>query len=170
MRYVLTGVIVVICLAAAVVVTGMLLPKAHVATRTVHLKQAPERIWALVAGDQSWRPELKKSERLPDQEGRRRWREVDRHGGAITFETVEAEPPRRLVTRIADRNLPFGGNWIYEIRPESGGAAVQITERGEVYNPIFRFVSRFIMGHTATIDAYLSGLRKRLEEEAPRQD
>ncbi len=163
------GAIVLAGLAAAVFVTGMLLPKAHVASGTIHLQQTPERIWDLVAGDQSWRPELTKCESLPDREGRRRWREVDRHGGAITFEAIEADPPRRLVTRIADRNLPFGGEWIYEIRPESSGAAVQITERGEVYNPIFRFVSRFIMGYTATIDAYLSALRKRLEEEAPRR-
>jgi hypothetical protein len=43
------------------------------------------------------------------------------------------------------------------------GSELRITEEGEVYNPIFRFVSRFIMGHTATIDSYLSAVRKRLE-------
>jgi hypothetical protein len=35
---------------------------------------------------------------------------------------------------------------------------VQITERGEVYNPVFRFVSRFIMGHSATASAFLKAL------------
>ncbi len=34
-------------------------------------------------------------------------------------------------------------------------SSVTITERGSVYNPIFRFMSRFIFGHTATVEAYL---------------
>jgi hypothetical protein len=37
-------------------------------------------------------------------------------------------------------------------------AIVQITEDGEVYNPVFRFVSRFILGHTRTMDFYLRAL------------
>jgi hypothetical protein len=77
---------------------------------------------------------------------------------------VESEQPLRLVTRIADPNLPFGGTWTYLIAPEAEGCSIEITEHGEVYNPIFRFVSRFIMGHAATIEAYLSALGKRLEE------
>jgi hypothetical protein len=34
------------------------------------------------------------------------------------------------------------------------GTELTITENGEVYNPLFRFVSRFIMGHAATIEKY----------------
>jgi len=35
-----------------------------------------------------------------------------------------------------------------------------------VSNVIFRFVSRFIMGHHATMDSYLRNVAKRLNEEA----
>jgi hypothetical protein len=42
-----------------------------------------------------------------------------------------------------------------------GASIVAITEHGSVYNPAFRFVSKFIMGHTATIDAYLRALGSR---------
>ena len=35
---------------------------------------------------------------------------------------------------------------------------VRITEDGEVYNPIFRFVSRFVFGQTRMLDAYLRAL------------
>ena len=35
---------------------------------------------------------------------------------------------------------------------------VTITEHGEVYNPIFRFISKYIMGHNGTMDAYLTAL------------
>jgi hypothetical protein len=42
----------------------------------------------------------------------------------------------------------------------SNGTSVRITEDGEVYNPVFRFVTRFILGETATIDAYLRAMGK----------
>ena len=162
MKWLLIAGIVLAGLVAAVVITGLLLPKAHVATRSARFNHSPEQIWALIAGDQSWRPDVRRYEPLPDQNGHRCWKEVDKHGDTITFETVESDEPRRLVTRIADKNLPFGGSWTYEIAPDAGGSTIRITERGEVYNPIFRFVSKFIMGHTATIDAYLNALKKRL--------
>jgi hypothetical protein len=58
--------------------------------------------------------------------------------------------------------LPFGGTWVYEIVPEGDSCTLTITEHGKVYNPLFRFVSRFIMGHTATIDSYLAALNAKL--------
>jgi hypothetical protein len=42
---------------------------------------------------------------------------------------------------------------------------VTITERGVVYNPIFRFVSRFLMGYTATMKTYLNALARRFGGE-----
>ena len=71
----------------------------------------------------------------------------------MNYEVVDAIPGRRLVTKIADRNLPYGGSWTYEILADGSGSMLSITEAGEVYNPIFRFVSKFVMGHTATIDS-----------------
>jgi hypothetical protein len=95
------------------------------------------------------------------EQGLTRFRE-EGTSGPILFEITERTPPRRLVTRIADKSLPFGGRWIYEVVPEGTGSTLRITEEGEVYNPIFRFVSRFIMGHTSTIDGYLTAVQKRL--------
>jgi hypothetical protein len=92
------------------------------------------------------------------------WRETDKGGQTIAYEAVESAPPRRLVTRIADPSLPFGGTWTYDIAPASSGSGptLSITENGEVYNPVFRFVSRYIMGHAATIDSYLKAVKARL--------
>jgi hypothetical protein len=54
------------------------------------------------------------------------------------------------------------------VTPEGAGSRVRITERGEVYNPVFRFMSRFVMGHSATARAYLMSLgRKYGAEVAP---
>jgi hypothetical protein len=91
---------------------------------------------------------------LPDVARRRDVRRAAADG-------VRAERPTTLVTRITDKSLPFGGRWEYRVAGEGGGSRVRITEHGEVYNPVFRFVSRFIMGHTATASAYLKALGAR---------
>lgn len=158
-------------LVAVVAGIGALLPKDHVATRRARFRQPPEALWAsLTAIDEypSWRRGLERVERLPDRDGRASWRETGEHG-PIAFERVEAVKPSRLVVRIADQDLPFGGTWTYEIAPaEGGGSTVTITENGEVRNVIFRFLSRFVFGHTATLDAFLDDLgRKHGEDVSP---
>ena len=74
-------------------------------------------------------------------------------------------PPRALVTRIADPKLPFGGTWTYEISSQAdGGSLLRITEDGEIYNPIFRFASRFVLGYSRTQEQYLQALGARFGE------
>jgi uncharacterized protein YndB with AHSA1/START domain len=92
---------------------------------------------------------------------RRRWKESGSNGD-ITFELEETVPPSRLRTRIADPSLPFGGTWTYEVTPSGSGTRVRITEHGEVYNPVFRVLSRFVFGHTATLEEFLGNLERKL--------
>jgi len=80
------------------------------------------------------------------------------------METVEMTPPRKLVNRIADSSLPFGGTWTFEIQPVADGATLRITENGFVTNPVFRFVSRFVLGYTSEIEKYLRSLAKKFGE------
>jgi len=148
---------VIIFAIAAVVVVGALLPKSHTASRTAVIKATPEQVFALISGPQDWRTDLKEY-KFFDESGRHMQRDTDKHGQTITYEIVQSQPPTLRKTTIADKNLPFGGSWTWNIQPESDGCAVTITEDGEVYNPVFRFVSRFIMGHTRTIDNYLAML------------
>ena len=82
----------------------------------------------------------------------------------MTFEAETAEQPRHQVTRIADKGLPFGGSWDYLIVPDGSGSRITITEHGEIYNPIFRVVSR-AMGYTSTLDAYLESLAAKLGDK-----
>lgn len=155
----------VLALILMIVLVGFALPEKHVATRSVELRQRSETVWDVIAGPPTWRSEIEKYEILPASDGRRRWRETDRHGQTITYETVEEKPPRRLVTRIADDNLPFGGMWTLDLTPSPNGTRLTITENGKVSNPIYRFVSKFIFGHYATIDAYLANLQRKLERQ-----
>jgi hypothetical protein len=162
LKWLLRLVAVLVASVLLVVAIGASLPQKHVASRSVSLGQPSEAVWRLIAGPSDWRPEVRSSQALPSREGHRVWQETNQHGQTITFEEVESTPARRLVTRIADPKLPFGGTWTYEITPTAQGCSLTITENGEVYNPIFRFVSRFIIGHTATIDAYLKALTAKL--------
>src|SRR5690349_1731389 len=101
----------------AVVGIGAALPRAHVAARAARLPAPPERVWALLtdpAAFPRWRSDVRSVELLPPRDGRAAWRETSRHG-RITFEVLSAEPPHRLATVIADRDLPFGGTWEYAL-------------------------------------------------------
>ena len=168
MRWLIGAVSIVVALIAAVFLVGALLPEAHVASRSARLPAAPDRVWAAITAVDDfprWRADVRAVEVLDAPAGARRWREhesADRRDRGITYDVVEAAAPRRLVTRIADPDLPFGGRWEYDLTPDDGGTRLTITERGEVYNPLFRFMSRFVFGHTATIDRYLAALERRL--------
>jgi len=152
-------------LVALVAIIGSLLPAGHTAAVSIRLKQKPETVWATItdyAGQASWRTDLKSVERMPDQNGHQVWRE--KNGNTITLETLEETPPRRLVRKIADPSLPFGGTWTYEIAAVDGGCTITITENGEVYNVIFRAIGK-LMDPSATMRGYLKALAKKFGEE-----
>ena len=46
-------------------------------------------------------------------------------------------------------------------RAAGGGSAITVTERGEVYNPAFRFLSKFVFGHESSIRSFLDALQRR---------
>jgi hypothetical protein len=98
------------------------------------------------------------------------WRETDSHGQTILYEVVDRKPPVLLKTRIATPDLPYGGGWTLALHDEGDATTVRITEDGDVYNPIFRFVSRFVIGHTRSIDGYLTSLGQALGEQPKIRD
>jgi uncharacterized protein YndB with AHSA1/START domain len=146
---------------------GWLLPKNHVATRIGHYHQPARAIWAAITDVEampSWREGLRSVTRLPDRNGLPAHLEVT-SSGKLPMETIELIPPQRLVTRIADPKLPFGGTWTFEIAPVADGATLRITERGYVTNPFFRFMSRLVFSQTSTMETYLKSLAKKFGEE-----
>jgi hypothetical protein len=145
---------------ALIAVIGAMLPRSHHATRRARFRQRPEAIYTVLASPPDWRSGLKGFGSLPDG----KWWEQDSHGQKITYELVEDRPPTRRVVRIADPTLPFGGTWTIEISPEPDGSAVRISEDGEIRNVIFRFIARFFMGYTTSIDGYLNDLARKFGE------
>lgn len=163
MRWILGIVAVLVLFVLVVTIIGWFLPKSHVASASARYKAAPEAIWATltnVDGFPQWRTEVTRVELLPDENGQRGWREHANHD-VVTYRVVESDAPRRLVVRIADDNLPYGGTWTYELSPAGSGTRLTIAERGEIYNPIFRFVAHFVLGYTATMDGVLRALESK---------
>jgi uncharacterized protein YndB with AHSA1/START domain len=153
---------VVVGLVLAMAIAGALLPAGHVAAREAHFARTAADVFAAisdVARYGEWRTGLR-SVRVV-QHDPLRWVEDGPHG-AVTFQLEEAAAPSRMVSRIADPDLPFGGRWIYELTPAGDGTTLRITEEGEVYNPVLRFLSRFVFSQTATIEGYLRDLERRL--------
>lgn len=150
---------------------GARLPRDHVVTRRLRLNQPVEAVWARLtdhAGASSWRRGIKRVERLADHDGHEVWREVS--GDAIDLETTLVEGQRRLIRRITGDRRDFGGEWEYELASDGASTLVTVTERGEVYHPLYRFVSRFILGHTRTLDTYLRDLASSFGEAATIED
>ena len=159
MKWFLGTLLVLAAVLLLVVVIGAVLPRKHRATRQARFTASPAALFARIAGPPDWRPEVKSWEPLADVNGRRRWREINGWGDAILYEAVESVAPRLHRTRIADETLPYGGGWTIELTPAAaGGTTVRITEDGEVHNVVFRFLSKFVFGHTRTIDGYLQAL------------
>lgn len=169
MKWLMLAVCVLVALVAfggAMAVMGMFVAKGHTATRQATFGAKRDEVWRAITdidGFPAWRKDVKRVERLADRGGRPVWVE---HGGQgkVTYERVEAEEGKRLVGKIADPGLPFGGTWTYELSDAGSGTELRITERGEIYNPVFRFISQFF-DMNATIEGYLKALGKKFGED-----
>jgi uncharacterized protein YndB with AHSA1/START domain len=157
-------------LLALIALIGAMQPRDHVATMTATIAAPADKVWAVltdVAAYPTWRTGLKSVDVLSKPDAPLSWRENTRQG-PMTLTVESFEPPRRMVARIMDDGQPFGGAWEYVVAPDNtdaGKARVTITERGWVSNPIFRFVSRFVMGHYSTLDTYLRALSRKFGAE-----
>jgi hypothetical protein len=166
MKIALIALGVVAALLVVIVVVGYSLPVKHRAQVTATIAAPPDQVYALitnVAAFPTWRTGVRSVEILTSSDARPRWREVSK-SGTIPFVVESANPPITLVGRIDSKSLPFGGTWTYEVQPTSDGRSrLQITEDGEIYNPIFRFVSRFFIGYEGTMRQYVSDVKRTLK-------
>src|SRR5688572_33340685 len=131
MKWILWIVISLMVLVGVIAIVGYLLPVGHVASRSADFNKPPEAVHALISDLKNY------SEWWPENE--------------VNVEVVESVPPTRFVTRIVGETA-FGGTWTMAIASIPAGSRLTITERGEIYNPIFRTLARFVFGHTSTME------------------
>jgi hypothetical protein len=139
MKWILIGIVFMAAIVALIAAIGATLPRDHVASRSLVLQRPAEEVWVAIMQATA--------------------------GSGVPVDVVESDPPRRQVTRVKDTEKNFGGTWTITITPSPTGSTVKITEDGWVSNPIFRFVSRYVMGHHATMDGILKDVAKQFGEQ-----
>jgi hypothetical protein len=160
MKWLLIIVIAIVVLVALMYLIGYFMPVKHVARHSVVLNTTPEELWKILhdqAQYSKWRSDLKKV----DVKDERHWTEISSNG-KLDFESEIVRPNELFHSHIMNKDLPFGGSWTYELRSNGKGTELMITENGEVYNPLFRFMSKYIFGHETTLKKYGEDLTKKI--------
>ena len=139
MKWILIVGVALIGLVALMTAIGALLPRTHVASRTLRVARTPQEVWLVF--------------------------EQVTAAASVPVDIIENDPPRRLVTRVKPTEKMFGGTWTCTAAPAPGGSTLTIVEDGWVANPFFRFMSRFVIGHHATIDSTLEQIARALNEQ-----
>ena len=148
----------------SILLIGWLLPVQHHASRSLLIDADIERVWQKLVSYEKmpqWRLELLSVEQTAAQV----WKETTKEGKSISFATIEEIQQQRLVRKIVGQGLMFGGSWTFELRVVGQQTELTISENGEVYNPLFRFVAKFIIGHHRSMDKYLQQLLSSLAEK-----
>lgn len=153
---------ILVALVLVVLVIGLLTPEQHRATRSVNINQPPQVIWVAIndhGNEQKWRDDITSVTAAGERNGKPIWQENYKDGNTVQLLTTESTPPTRMVREIAEEG-PFSGRWEIDIKPNGTGSIVRVTEIGRVPNPFFRFVSKYIIGHTTFMERYLTNLAK----------
>lgn len=169
MRKALIVIAAFLLLAVLLAGAGALLPVSHVAKIRFELSQPPAAVYDVItdlATQRDWRTGLD-SLRVISAGPPERWREST-GWGTIEFVRIDQIRPRMVRTEIQGaREQGYGGTWTWDLVPaEDGGTIVTITENGEVYNPLFRLLSRTVFSSYRSLEQYARDLARRFGEEA----
>jgi hypothetical protein len=152
-------------IALLITVVGLFMPREHVATSEITLKQPIDSVYATLrdlGGMTKWWSDLKVSERVPGAAGER-WRQ-EAAGFRMQLDIVDDAPPKGFTTNIVpEKGAPFGGTWIYALSTSPAGTVVSITEKGWIGPPPFRVIAH-VTGLNRTLDGLLRALGKRFGE------
>jgi hypothetical protein len=141
MKWILWSIVGLIGVVGVIAVIGYFLPVAHEASRSADVKQSPDQVFALIADPNSYKS----------------WWD----GAEVKTEIVERVPPTKLVTKIVGESQ-FGGTWTFDVAPTTTGSRLTITERGEIYNVVFRALAKYAFGYTSTMESFLEAVKKKL--------
>lgn len=161
--YGITGLVVII---AAILTIGALLPIKHTAHRIVVLEKPQAEVWAFMRNFEAtptWQKNITKTSMHLNKQGQEIWVEYSSEDDFLAFETIKDIAPHKLTRKIVGENLQFGGTWTFELSTKNNKTHLKITEHGEVYNIIFRFVAKFIIGHHTTMDQYITDLKRAIK-------
>lgn len=141
MRWILWTIVALVGVVGVIALVGYFLPVAHEASRSAEFNTPPDQVFALIADPNTYKG----------------WWD----GAEVKTEIVERVPPTKLVTKIVGETQ-FGGTWMFEVVPTPSGSRLTITERGEIYNVIFRALAKYVIGYTGTMNSFLEAAKEKL--------
>lgn len=143
---------------------GRSLPEKHTASQTRSFAASPDEVWRAVTKISDWKS-WRKDVKEVSMTGADTFREKSSNG-EVEYRISNSVPGVSHTTTIITKDLPYGGSWNYVFEREGNGCKLTITEHGEVYNPFFRFMSKYIFGHDGTLKAYMNDLQAYFREDA----
>jgi uncharacterized protein YndB with AHSA1/START domain len=167
MKWILRILATVLVLLAVIFAIGYSLPAHTSHTRTIALKQSPEKVFAVLADVSNmpkWNRNMEKVQLLAPLDGKETTQQTFKGGMDMVITTTESSPPNHLVRTVVDSGGSFSGSWTYEITATpDNGAQVTLTERSEVPNPFYRFLVK-VFSPTKYMDEHLEDLAKQFGE------
>ncbi len=146
----------------ALLVGGLVTPRTHVVSRSASLDAPVDVVWSHVrdvARHAEWREVLEEVTIEHAAPGTLRWT-ARTTTGSERFEMTADEPPRHFAARSLDDDLSASSEWTWHVQGDARGATVTVTERGDVPNPIVRFVRTHLSGFAKPVDHYLRDLAR----------
>ena len=169
MKWILRILVIIVVLIAVIFAIGYILPAHTTHTRTIALKQSPEKVFAVLADVPNmpkWNRNMEKVEVLVPVDGKETTRQTFKGGMDMVITTTESSPPNHLVRTAVDSGGSFSGSWTYGITATpDNGSQVALTEQSEVPNPFFRFMMK-VFSPTKYMDEHLEDLAKQFGESA----
>lgn len=155
---------IVVVLAAFIIIMifiGRSLPEKHTASITRSFAASPDEVWKVVTNVSEWKS-WRKGVKEVSMMGADTFKE-NSSNGEVEYRISNSIPGVSHTSTIITKDLPYGGAWNYVFEKEGSGCKLTITENGEVYNPFFRFMSKYIFGHDGTLKGYMNDLQARIK-------
>ncbi len=155
----------VVAIVAALLVGGIVTPRHHLVARSIVVTADPGTVWRIVrdvAQYATWREDILSSVVVDADQPGVRWRETSRRG-SVTFGVIREDAPHAFTARILDEDLPYTGEWRWQVAAVAAGTMLTITESADVGNPVFRFIGAHVTGHTRSLDSYLAAFARYVD-------
>src|ERR1041385_1263241 len=157
MKIVLIFFVVLIALMVIMMLLGRMLPVKHTASQSKLFISSCNEVWNVVTDVTHWKSWLSDLKDLSITN------DSTFVADGVEYAISNSVPGVSFTTTIITKDLPYGGMWHYVFEKEGEGCRLTVTEIGEVYNPMFRFMSKYIFGHDGSLRKFMEVLSKHIQ-------
>jgi len=156
---------------AVVYMIGLLMPVKHHASVSRQFPVEKNILWQILTDYRrhaNWRRDIVACDKVSEADTINEvWQESDSHGNVIRYESRDVVKEQTLKRVIISKHLAFGGSWTFDLAQHQtypqALSTLTITENGEVYNPMFRFIGKYVFGFDTSMRRFLEDLDIELQ-------